>query len=151
MIGIDFAPLIPAINGMIVAVAGIITASTPVIAYYVVVWLRNHGIAASQAAMSVIVDRVNATIVNGQKYATTAADDGINKLTINVSDPTVAKAANYAIMQSPDLFKKLGFDVTTEEGQQAVVRMVTARSVSALPSQSQPATDINVHTEKPNP
>lgn len=151
MNAINFAPLIPVINGMIVAVAGVLSAATPVIAYYIVVWLRNHGIAASQAAMAVVVDRVNATIANGQKYATTAADDGVQKLTVAAPDPLVAKAANYAIAQSPDLFKKLGFDVTTEAGQQAVVRMVTARSVAALPSQSPPAIDVNITSTEPAP
>lgn len=152
--GIDFSPLVPVINGMITAAAGILSAATPVLIGYAIMWLRNHGIQASQAAQQIVVDRINATIANAQKYATTAADDGVSKLKITVDDPTIAKAANYAIVQSPALFKKLGFDPATEDGQKAIVRMVTARS--ALPTQAQvPQSDVHVDVkptiEEPKP
>lgn len=130
---IDLSPLIPVINGLIVAVAGVISAATPVITYYVVVWLRNHGIVANQAAQQIISDRISATIQNGLKYATTAADDGVKGLNIRVDDPAVAKAANYAIAQSTDLLKKAGIDVTTVEGQQTLVRRITAATIPTLP------------------
>jgi hypothetical protein len=143
---IDFSPLIPVINGLIVAIASVLTAATPVLVWYLVVWLRNHGIAVSQKAQGLLVERANVVIANGQKYATTAADDGVSKLKVQAPNAEIAKAANYAIVQAPDLLKKLGYDVTTEEGQQAIVRMVTARSVPAIPTP--PATlDVNV-TEK---
>lgn len=139
---IDFTPLIPVINGLIVAVAGVIAASTPVIATYLVIWLRNHGIAASQAAQQAISARTTTLIQNGLRYATTAADDGVRKLNVTVSDPTIAAAANYAILQSPDLLKKAGMDVTTTEGQQALVRRVTAASVPVpVPT---PSLDVHV-------
>ena len=144
---IDFSPLIPVINGLIVAIAGVLTAATPVLAYYLVIWLRNHGIAVSQAAQSLLVERANAVIANGQKYATTSADDGVSQLKVAAPNATVAKAANYAIVQAPDLLKKLGYDVTTEEGQQAIVRMVIARSVPAIPAPPA-ALDLNVTTDK---
>lgn len=131
---IDFTPLIPVVNGFIVALAGLLTAMVPVMIAYLGIWLRNHGIAAKQAGLQIVSDRISATIQNGLKYATTAADDGINKLNVTVADPTIAKAANYAILQSPDLLKTAGIDVTTEEGQQALVRRVTAASVPAIPA-----------------
>lgn len=140
---IDFTPLIPVVNGLIVAIAGMLTLATPVLVAYLGIWLRNHGIAAGQAAQQIVVDRVNETIKNGLKYATTAADDGITKLKVSTDNQTIAKAANYAINQSPDLLKKLGYDVTTEEGQQALVRMVTARSVPAPPAQT-PELDVHI-------
>lgn len=131
---IDFTPLIPVINGMIQAVAGVLALATPVLVTYLGIWLRNHGIAAGQAAQKAISDRINATIQNGLKYATTAADDGVKGLSVQVDNKVVAAAANYAILQSPDLLKKAGIDVTTTEGQQALVRRVTAATVPALPS-----------------
>lgn len=140
---IDFTPLIPVINGLIVAVAGVLTASTPVLVAYLVIWLRNHGIAASQAAQKVISDRINTTIQNGLKYATTAADDGVNKLHVNAGNAQIAAAVNYAILQSPELLKKAGIDVTTTAGQQALVRRVTAASVPAPPALT-PSLDVHL-------
>lgn len=140
---IDLTPLIPVINGLIVAVAGVLSAATPVVAYYLVVWLRNHGIAASQDAQRIVSDRISTTIQNGLKYATTEADDGVKSLNIQVDDPAIAKAANYAIVQSPDLLKSAGIDVTTVEGQQTLVRRITAATVPVLPGA--PATvDVNI-------
>lgn len=134
MHGIDFSPLVPVLNGFIQAVAGLAALAIPVLVTYLGIWLRNHGIVANQAAQKLISDRINTTIQNGLRYATTAADDGVNKLNVQVSSPAIAAAANYAIMQSPDLLKKAGIDVTTTEGQQALVRRVTAASVPSLPS-----------------
>lgn len=146
MMHIDFTPLIPVINGMIQAIAGVLALATPVLITYLGIWLRNHGIAAGQSAQKAISDRINATIQNGLKYATTEADDGVKGLNVQVDNKVVAAAANYAILQSPDLLKKAGIDVTTTEGQQALVRRVTAATVSALPSP--PGTiDVSV-TEK---
>lgn len=143
---IDFTPLIPVVNGFIVALAGLLTAMVPVLVAYLGIWLRNHGIAAQQAALQIVSERVTATIQNGLKYATTAADDGITKLNVQVSDPLVAKAANYAILQSPELLKKAGIDVTTEEGQQALVRRVTAASAPA-PAPVTRQLDVHVDTD----
>lgn len=134
MHGIDFSPLIPVINGLIQAIAGVLALATPVLVAYLGIWLRNHGIAAGQAAQKALSDRINTTIQNGLKYATTQADDGVKGLNVQVDNPVVAAAANYAILQSPDLLKKAGIDVTTTQGQQALVRRVTAAAAPALPS-----------------
>lgn len=142
---IDFTPLIPVINGFIVALAGLLSAMVPVLIAYLGIWLRNHGIAAKQAALQIVSNRVTATIQNGLQYATTAADDGVRKLNVQVDNPLVAKAANYAILQSPELLKKAGIDVTTEEGQQALVRRVTAASVPPVPTET-PQLDVHVDT-----
>lgn len=139
---IDFTPLIPVINGLIVAVAGILTAATPVIVAYGVIWLRNHGIAVKAADQQNAISRINATIQNGLNFATTEADVGVQKLNVEVKDPVVAKAANYVIAQSPDLLKKVGLDPSTTEGQQALVRLVTAKS--AAPPVPTLAADVTV-------
>ena len=145
---IDFTPLIPVINGLIVAIAGVLTASTPVMAYYIVMWLRNHGIAVAQTGQKAIADRISATIQNGLKYATSGADSGISKLSVSVENETIAKAANYAILQSPKLLKAAGIDVTTEEGQQALIRRVTAESMPTPPALA-PTTTTNLTSEAP--
>jgi hypothetical protein len=148
MSGIDFSPLVPAINGLIQAVAGIIVIATPVLVFYAGIWLRNHGIASKQAALQTVSNRISATVQNGLKYSSTGADDGVNKLTIPVSDPKVAAAANYAILQSPDLLKQGGIDVSTTEGQQALVRRVTAASAPPLPS-APPTLDVTLTEKQP--
>ncbi len=61
------------------------------------------------------------------------ADHGI------APNETVAKAANYAMAQAPDVLKKLGFDPDTKEGQEAIVRMIVAR-LTPTP----PISDVNV-------
>lgn len=134
MHGIDFTPLIPVINGFIQAIAGVLALAVPVLVAYLGIWLRNHGIAAGQDAQKAISDRINTTIQNGLKYAATEADDGVMKLNVSAGNPLIAAAANYAILQSPDLLKKAGIDVTTQEGQMALVRRVTAATIPALPS-----------------
>lgn len=143
---IDLTPLIPVINGFIVALAGLLSAMVPVLVAYLGIWLRNHGIAAKQAALQIVSDRITATIQNGLKYATTAADDGVSKLNVQVDNPLVAKAANYAILQSPELLKKAGIDVTTDAGQQALVRRVTAASAPG-PAPLVPQLDVHVDTD----
>lgn len=142
-IRIDFTPLIPVINGMIVTVAGLLSAAVPVIVGYGVLWLRQHGIAMSAAAQKTISDRIGATIQNGIKYAQSGADVGISKLKVEVSDPAIANAANYAMKQSPDLLKKAGIDITTEEGQQTLIRRIVAES-QPTPPNSPPTLDVNV-------
>lgn len=147
-IHIDFTPLIPVINGFIEVIGGILTAATPIFAGYIVLWLRNHGIAAGQQAQQAISARIAATIQNGLKHATSGADLGISKLDVVVDNPMVARAANYVILQAPDLLKQAGVDVTTQEGQQSLVRRITAESMPTPPALA-PATTVNVTSDKP--
>lgn len=143
--GLNFCPLVPAINGIVTAIAALLTAAAPVITYYGVVWLRNHGIAAKQSAQKVISDRMATTIQNGLKFASSGADVGGQKLLVTVDDPAVRQAANYAIVQSPDLLKRAGIDVTTEAGQQILIRRIIAESQPA-PANAPPVLDINMKT-----
>lgn len=46
---------------------------------------------------------------------------------VDVGNPTIAAAANFAISHGPALAKAMGVDVTTAAGQAAIVRSVTAR------------------------
>lgn len=147
-IHIDFTPLIPVINGLIEMIGGILVAATPVFAGYIVLWLRNHGIQAGQRAQQAISERITSTIQNGLKYATSGADIGISQLNIKVDNPMIAKAANYAILQAPDLLKKAGVDVTTDEGQQTLIRRITAESMPTPPAMA-PASTVNVTSDRP--
>lgn len=144
---LDFSPLIPVVNGFIIAIAGVLSAAVPVFVGLLGKWLWSHGIQVSQAGQKIISDRITATITNGLKFATSGADAGISKLKIDVSNPTIALAANYAILQSPDLLKKGGIDVTTEAGQQTLVRRITAESMPT-PAALSPSQNTNITTEK---
>lgn len=65
----------------------------------------------------------------------TAAQYGLSQLgaaesrvgAVDVGSPTVAAAANFAILHGPDLAAKLGFDVKTDAGRNAIIQSVTAR------------------------
>lgn len=131
---IDWSPLVPVINGLITAIAGIATVAMPIIAYYFIVWLRNHGIAVSASAQGELVKRADDLIQKGLAYSKATADAGVSGLKVAAPSETVAKAANYAMAQAPDLLAKLGFDPTTAAGQQAIVRMVTARLIPSAPT-----------------
>lgn len=141
--GIDLCPIIPVVNGMIVAVAGVLSLATPVIVGLFAKWLYNHGVTVTQAGQKVISDRITTTIQNGLKFATSGADVGIERLNIKVENEAVRTAANYAIAQSPDLLKKAGIDVTTDAGQQTLVRRITAESMPT-PAALSPHVDVNL-------
>jgi hypothetical protein len=148
--GIDFCPLVPVVNGFINTIAGLIAAAIPFLATYLVIMLRNHGISLKANAQKVIADRIGATVQNGLKYATSGADAGIEKLTVPVNDPALRTAANYVILQSPDLLKKAGIDVTTEAGQQQLIRRIIAEA-QPTPAALAPSSTLNVTTDKPQP
>lgn len=62
------------------------------------------------------------------QFGATQLDSGLTKVgTLDVGNAAVAAAANFAIAHGPDLAKALGVDITTPEGQAAIVRSVTAR------------------------
>jgi hypothetical protein len=130
---IDLSPLIPVINGLITAVAGVAAIATPMLAYYAVMWLRNHGIKVSNEAQGELIKQADNLIQKGLSFSTATADGALNNIKVASPNETVTKAASYAIAQAPALLKKLGFDPTTEEGQQAIVRMVTARLIPTPP------------------
>lgn len=140
---IDLSPLIPVINGLITALAGVLTIATPILAYYLIVWLRNHGIAMSAQAQAALVKQADGVIAHGVAYSQATADVGINNLKVASPSDTVTKAASYVIAQAPDLLAKLGFDPRTEAGQQAIVRMVTARLIPA-PTPADTTVDVNL-------
>lgn len=140
---IDFSPLIPAINGLIQAGAGVLALATPVLVGYAISWLRKHGIAADQQTQAILVSRINATIDNGLRYATVKVDDNLNRLDVQVSDPKIATAVNYVIAQSPDMLKKVGIDPATPEGQATLVRLVTAKSIPPV----MPTVSADIHVD----
>lgn len=140
---IDWAPFIPVLNGLITTAAGIATAAMPVIAFYFVAWIRAHGIAVSQQAQTAMTAQAEKVLQMGIQYADSTVANSVHLDKVSVASPTVAKAASYAIAQAPALLKNLGYDVTTEEGQKSIVRMVTARLVPAIPPPNA-TVDVNV-------
>lgn len=136
-IPVDVSPLVPVMNGAITALASIATAAVPVITWYVIAWLRAHGLALSQQAAAAIADRVDHLGNMAVQYGQAAATKSTAHLDlVHVDNPVVAAAASYAIAQAPGLLKDAGWDVTTQAGQQAVVRLVTARLPSTSPVQA---------------
>lgn len=132
---IDLSPLIPVINGLITAFAGVLVVATPILSYQAVIWLRNHGIKMSAEAQGEIVKRVDDLVVKGQAFATQGADDLVeNKLVVHVPDARTATVANYMIAQAPDLLAKAGADPRTVAGQQSLIRMVVARAIPTPPT-----------------
>lgn len=131
---IDFSPLVPVINGLITAIAGVALAAIPPTAYYAVVWLRNHGIAVSAKAQGEIVNRASDLVQKGRAFVAQQADNYVeNKLKVAVPSSEVATVANFMISQAPDLVKKMGADPTTVDGQQKLVQFVISHMTPSAP------------------
>lgn len=144
---IDWAPFIPVINTLITTAAAVATAAVPVIAYYLIAWIRAHGIAVSQQAQATMTTQAEKVLQMGIQYADASVANAAHLDKTNVANQTVARAASYAIAQAPVLLKNLGYDVTTEEGQKSIVRMITARLVPTVPPPNA-TVDVTVKSDK---
>lgn len=134
MTGIDVSPLVPVVNLAITTLATVCTVGIPILGWYAVQWLRAHAAQVTQQTQTAAAAQADSVIQKGIAYA---AQKGVD---------AVPGAACYAIQQAPDLFKRLGFDPSTDAGKAAVTRMVTARLV---PTPVAPAMlDVNVKAEK---
>lgn len=134
MTGIDMSPLVQVVNLAITTLATVGTVGIPILGFYAAQWLRAHTVQMKQQTQTAAAAQADNVIQKGIAYAS------------QQGDPVVPGATCYAIMQAPDLFKRLGFDPATEAGAAAVTRMVTARLV---PTPTRPATlDVNVKAEK---
>lgn len=105
------------IIGTIVAVLGLL-----------VKWLLAHIKLKSAQAQQIATDLFQNLLDKGAQYGATqlaAAEQNVGA--INVGNAGVAAAANFVIAHGPDLAKKVGVDVTTEDGRAAVIRSVTLR------------------------
>lgn len=132
---IDWSPLIPVINGLIATIASLLVAAIPVVGFYVVKWLRAHGIAVDAKAAVAVAQRLDSLVSKAQSFAEQDADSYVtNKLIVPVPRQSIATTANYMIAQAPDFLKKIGSDPTTVEGQQAIVRFIIARLVPSAPT-----------------
>lgn len=147
---IDFSPLVPAVNGLIATLATVLIAATPFFAWYIVQWLRGHGVKVSAEAQQKLGDILEKAAVKGFDYArvksTIAVDAELNTLKIPVGNELVATAANYTLAQIPDTLKKLGIDPATPEGQAQLVRFLTARLIPTAPP-ANATVDLNVNTK----
>lgn len=134
---IDFSPLIPIINDLIqyvlAPVAGIaVTAASG----FFVQFLLRHGALKNQQQAQIVSDRISGMADRLVTYNVEQLKEMVpSKLIVAVPNKTIETLANYAIAQAPDLLKKAGMNPTTKDGQDALVRLITAR-IDAPPSPS---------------
>lgn len=82
-------------------------------------------------AQGLISQLLTDVITRGANFANSEFQTQIPRIAqATTGDARVDKIIDYAAVQSPDLLKKVGIDVTTREGQQALAR----RIVATLPS-----------------
>jgi hypothetical protein len=153
LFGIDFSPLVPAINDLIKSFAGLIILATPVLMGMGGRWLYTHSLQSKEAAGQINASRLTASVQNGLKFAQVSqpvkddtpggASVPSNALTVPVSDPKIAMAANYVIAQAAEQLKKAGIDITTDEGQKTLIRRITAESAPA-PAAATPQLDVHL-------
>lgn len=129
---IDFAPLA---NDMIGIASGVLSAAAPVIVWFVVTWLHNKKLLVTAQQEQIVAARVDDLLQKAIGYGQSTLENAnaAHLTKVSITDPTLAKAASFAIAQAPALLAKAGYDVSTTEGQHAVVRMVTARMGIPVP------------------
>ncbi len=131
--GVDLSPLATVANLAITTFAGVATFAIPFIAVYARQWLIAHTAQMKQQTQTAAAAQADGVIQKGLAFAAQTGADPVHGATA------------YATVQAPDLFKRLGFDVATEDGKAAVTRMVTAR---VTPTPVQPAT-VNLNVDAP--
>jgi hypothetical protein len=121
--------LAPLVNGLInigVATAAIIV---PPLLGALVFWaLKKIGLANAQT-QTLLSAEANKGFALSLDFAKGPGEIAVDKYLdgVRVPDGNLARAAAYAIAHWPDTFSKLGVDVTTPQGQQTIVRALTAR------------------------
>lgn len=134
MTGLDTSPLIPLANLAITTFASVATAAIPIIGYFVITWLRAHAAQVNQQAQMAASSQADSIIQKGFAYAAQMGRD------------PVSTAVSYSVKQAPNLFKRLGFDTSTDAGISAVTRMVQARLVPTVAPAS--TVDVNLTAGK---
>jgi hypothetical protein len=123
---INLAPLANAAISLGVTVLSVVG---PIAVAYVALLARKHGILANAQAQSTLATQADQVLAKATAFGASALKDAVSKkpLLINVTDPTVAAATSYVVGQAPALFKQLGYDLATQEGQAAVAQKIIAR------------------------
>ena len=92
-------------------------------------WLQAHIHFKRAATQKMLSDLLTEVIYRGANLATSAAASEtlkLGKIAINTGNPTVDYTMTYVATQSPELLQKVGIDITTHDGQQALARRVIA-------------------------
>lgn len=98
-------------------------------------WIDAHSPLKKTQAEEVARTAFQNILLVGAKYGVSQLQAQEKKVgDIDVGNPAIAAGANFVISHAPDMAKKLGFDVTTPEGQAAIIRSVTARIADLLPA-----------------
>lgn len=91
-------------------------------------WIDTHSPLKNTQAEQIARDAFKDLLDKGAAYGMTQLKGAESKVgDVDVGHPAIAAAANFVIAQGPGLAKKLGVDVTTEEGRAAIIRSVTLR------------------------
>ncbi len=91
-------------------------------------WIDSHSPLKGTQAEAIARDAFTSLLCNGAKFGLTQLNSTEKKVgDIDVGNAAVAAAANYVIAQGPGMAAKLGYDVTTQDGRAAIIRMVTSR------------------------
>lgn len=91
-------------------------------------WIDAHSPLKNSQAEQIARDAFKDLLDKGAAYGMTQLKGVESKVGgIDVGHPAIAAAANFVILQGPGLAKRLGVDVSTEQGRAAVIRSVTLR------------------------
>lgn len=91
-------------------------------------WIDAHSPLKNTQAQQIARDAFKDLLDKGALYGLTQLRGAEQKVgSIDVGNVAVAAAANFVIQQGPGIAKKLGVDVTSDEGRASVIRSVTLR------------------------
>jgi hypothetical protein len=97
-------------------------------------WIDAHSPLKKTQAEEISRNAFQALLLTGAKFGLSQLKGQEEKVgDINVGNPAVAAAANFVIAHGPALAAKIGVDVSTADGQAAIIRSVTARLSMLLP------------------
>lgn len=98
-------------------------------------WIDSHSPLKQTQAEEISRQAFQQLLLTGAKFGVSQLQAQEKKVgDIDVGNAAVAAGANFVISHGPDLAKKLGFDISTPEGQAAIIRSITARVSDLMPS-----------------
>lgn len=118
----------PAVNALLDGLVPVALAVVSAVGYFIIGWIRANTKVKDEETLELIRQQFGAMMGRVVRYDVKKIKETVpDKLKIEVADPNVAALANYVIQQAPEMSKKLGYDVTTEAGQQAIVNLMAAK------------------------
>lgn len=114
-------------------------------------WVMSHVKLQNAQAQQLATDAFQNLLDKGAKFGATqlqAAEKNVG--TIDVGNAGVAAGANFVIAHGPDLAKKVGVDVTTDDGRAAIVRSVTLRLGQVMANGAPPSIPLPASVTPPS-